>query len=198
MSLKDLKHLYIFSCIMLGLIILSPTLAMVLKLPGGDKFSELWVLGPGLMVKDYPFIVSANKVYKICLGVANHMGDLEYYLVYLKFGNQTEALPNLLNGNPSGLEPSFEYNIFLSENQNRAMDINFSFPEISFEGNVCKIIDIMIDNREFSAKKSISWDEEYNGYFFQIFFELWRYNVTAENFQYDNRFVCLWLNITKT
>src|SRR4030042_3371579 len=42
-NLGDAKLVYAFSCIVLSLIILSPTLAMVIPSPSGERFSELWL-----------------------------------------------------------------------------------------------------------------------------------------------------------
>ena len=76
MSFEDFKLLYVLSCIALGFIILSPTLAMVIKIPGGERFSELWILGSDHMAENYPSNVKAQEVYKVYLGVGNHMGSL--------------------------------------------------------------------------------------------------------------------------
>jgi len=62
MSFEDFKLLYVLSCVGLGLIILSPTLTVFIKLPGGERFSELWILGPDHMAEDYPFNMLNNTV----------------------------------------------------------------------------------------------------------------------------------------
>ena len=84
MTFEDLKVSYIISCLVLGLIILSPTLAMVIRFPSVESFSELWILGPNRMAENYPFNVSENEVYSIYLGVGNHIGSSAYYVVYVK------------------------------------------------------------------------------------------------------------------
>jgi len=40
------------------------------------------------------------------------------------------------------------------------------------------------------------WDDGNGGYFYELFMELWIYNVASDAFQFHNRFVGLWLNVT--
>jgi hypothetical protein len=198
MSLEDLKLLYVFSCIALSVIILSPTLAMVIRLPSGEKFSELWLLGPGHMAEDYPFNVLPNQVYEMYLGATNHMGGLEYYMVYAKFRNQTEPLPDSINGTPSALEPLVEYRLFLDDNETWEREISFSFENASFQGNTSRVSRLIINGFTFEIDKAAMWDEENGGFYYQLFFELWLYNATCSCFQFHNRFVGIWLNMTET
>jgi hypothetical protein len=41
------------------------------------------------------------------------------------------------------------------------------------------------------------WDSESHGFLFQLFFELWLYDLASQGFQYHNRFVGVWLNMTR-
>jgi len=193
----DLKLLYVLSCIALCLVILSPSLATVVSFPGGERFSELWILGQDHMAEGYPFSVSAGESYRVYLGVANHMGDLEYYSVYVKFRNQSEPLPDSVNAVPSVLEPVFEYRFFLRDNATWEKEVLFSFEGVSFEGNVSRVSRVLIDGYAVNVDKVAVWDEANTGFYYQLFFELWIYNVTTSSFQFHNRFVGFWLNITR-
>jgi len=196
MNFGDFKLFYILSYLGLGLIILSPTLAIVIKLPGGERFSELWLLGPSHMAEDYPFNVLENEVYKVYLGIGNRMGDLGYFKVYVKFRNQTESLPDAFNGTPSALGSLLEYCVFLSDSETWEKEISFSFEEVSFEGNVCKISKLVINGYVLNIDKAAVWDEENHGFYCQLFFESWLYNTTVSTFRFQNRFVGIWLNMT--
>jgi len=198
MSFDDFKLFYVLACVSLGLIILSPTLAMVIRLPAGERFSELWILGSGHMAEDYPFNVKTGETYKVYLGVSDHMGALEYYMVCLKFRNGTESLPDTVNGTPSNLTPILEYRLFLEDNETWEREVSFSFEGVSFEGNMCKVSRIIIDGYSVGVDKVASWDEDEHGFYFQLFFELWIYNTDASKFQYHNRFVGIWLNMTRS
>jgi hypothetical protein len=196
MSFEDFRLLYVLSCLGLGLIILSPALAIVIRLPSGERFSELWILGSEGMAEDYPFNVKADEVYKVYLGIGNHVGGLKYYRVCVKFRNQTESLPDALNGTPSVLDPIFEYRLFLWDGEVWEKEILFSFESVSFEGNSCRVSSLAVDGYVLNVGKSAVWDEENSGFYCQLFFELWIYNATVSDFQYQNRFVGLRLNMT--
>lgn len=196
MSVEDFKLVYVLACLGLGSIILSPTLAMVIRLPGGEPFSELWILGSGHMADDYPFGVVENESYNVFLGVANHMGSVQYYRVFVKFRNQTEPLPDSINGTSSVLDPIFEYQFFLRDNEVWESEIFFSFKNLSFKGNFCRVSSIVLDGYALNVDKFTFWDEDNGGFYLQLFFELWRYNSTSNVFEYNNRFVGLWLNFT--
>jgi hypothetical protein len=196
MHFDDFKLVYVFLCFGLGLIVLSPTLAMLVRLPGGERFSELWVLGFKHVAEDYPFNVTVHEGYSVYLGIANHMGSLQSYRVYVKFRNQTESLPDAVNGTPSALGPISEYCVFLREGEVWETELSFSFEGITFEGNSCRVSSLVNEGYVLDVDKSAVWDEENSGFYFQLFFELWIYNATVSDFQYHNQFVGLWLNMT--
>ena len=196
MNFGDIKLFYWLSCLALGLVILSPTLAIIVKLPGGERFSEFWILGSEHMAEGYPFNVSENSVCKIHLGIGNHMGDLEHYLVYVKFRNQNESLPNNVNGTPSVLPSLFEYRVFLEDGGVWERQVLFSFEGVSREGNFSRVLRLSLDGSAVNVDKVAAWDQANKGFYYQLFFELWRYNATVSAFQYHDRFVGLWLNVT--
>jgi hypothetical protein len=195
-NLGDAKLIYAFSCVALSLIILSPTLAMIVPFPSGEQFSELWVLGPNRMAEGYPFNVSRDGSYKVYLGVGNHLGSVGYYRVIAKFRNQSEPLPNSTAGLPSPLEPIFEYNVFLRNNETWEREFSFSFEGVSFEGNVSRVSKVLVGDYAVDTNKISVWDETSNGFYYQLFFELWIYNVEAGVFQYHNRYCSIRLNMT--
>lgn len=197
MNFENVKLVYVFSCVALCLVILSPTLASVVTFPEGEKFSELWVLGPNRMAEGYPFNVSAGELYKVYLGVGNHMGDLGYYRVYVKFRNQSEPLPNSTAGVPSSLEPVFEYHVFLRNNETWEREFSFSFEGLSFEGNVSRVSKVLVDGYAVDVDKIAVWDETNNVFYYELFFELWIYNPTVSGFQFHDRWVGFWLNMSR-
>jgi len=195
MSFEGLKLSYMLSCFVLGLIVLSPTLVMVITLPGGERFSELWILGPGHMAEDYPFDVRAGESYSVYVGVGNHMGSSSYYVVYVKFRNQSEALPNATAGTPSPLSPLYKYRVFLEDGESWEGPLNFSFSGVLLSGNQYLVERLRINGVVFTVDKLASWDGENNGYFYQLFIELWIYSADLDEFQFHNRFVGVWLNM---
>jgi hypothetical protein len=88
--------------------------------------------------------------------------------------------------------------MFLRDNETWEKELLFSFEGVSFQGNVCKISRVVVDGYALSVDKNTVWNEESNGFYFQLFFELWRYNSTSTCLQYHNRFVGIWLNMTES
>jgi hypothetical protein len=177
------------------LLFASPTLGSFLPWPSGEKFSELWVLGPGHMAEDYPFNVRAGEDYMVYVGVGNHMGCSAYYVVYVKFRNQTEALPNATAATPSPLSRLFEFRFFVEDGENWEVPLRFSFANVSFSENRSIVGSLVINGMVFDVNKLACWDIENSGYYYQLFMELWIYSE-VEGFEFHNRFVGLWLNLT--
>ena len=197
MNFENFRLLYVCSCVGLCLIILSPTLAEVVSFPEGEKFSELWVLGSDRMAGGYPFNVSEGGFYEVYLGVGNQMGSLQYYKIYVKFRNMSEPLPNSTVGLPSPLEPVFEYNIFLRNNETWERELSFSFEGASFEGNTSRVSRVLVGSYAADVNKTAVLDETSNAFYYQVFFELWIYNAVVSGFQFHNRWVGFWLNMSR-
>jgi len=196
MSIEDFRALYVVSCFVLCFIIALPTITTVVSLPAGEPFSELWLLGVGHMAEGYPFNVSVNTKYNVYVGIGNHLGYYAYYLVYVKFRNQTEVLPNSTSGIASPLPPLFEYRFFLAKNETWEALLKFSFTDVFGIENHCRVETIEINDRAFIVEKSAIWDSVYDGFYYQLFFELWLYDTASQEFQFCKRFVGIWLNMT--
>jgi len=196
LKLEDYRTVFASVGLIGVLLFASPTLGLVLHLPGGEKFSELWVLGPGHMAEDYPFNVRENESYLIYVGVGNHMGSSTYYVVYVKFRNETEPLPNATSGAPSVLAPLYEYRVFLEDNSSSEFPLTFSFSNVSFSENQSTVRSVTINGVQSIVDKSVSWDAANSGYFYQLFMELWIYDPASNGFSFHNRFVSRWLNMT--
>jgi hypothetical protein len=55
---------------------------------------------------------------------------------------------------------------------------------------------LMIDGVTLNVDKLTSLGVKNNGYYYQLLIGLWIYNVEFQAFEFHNRFVGLWLNIT--
>ncbi|MBS7633145.1 DUF1616 domain-containing protein [Candidatus Bathyarchaeota archaeon] len=198
MNYADFKALYFLSCFTLAIIILSPTLAMVIQLPPGERFSELWILGSSGMAENYPLNVKTEEIYNMSLGVANHMGSLQFFKLCVKFRNQTEPSPNTTTHTPSPIPSLYTYQIFLRDGKYWESPLAIAFSNVSFSENRSTIGHLIINDVAFSIDKSAVWDSKGNGYYYQLFVELWTYDSESKTVQFHNRFVGIWLNITKT
>lgn len=194
MSLADLKRVYMVLCVILGLVIISPSLFAVVSLPKGEQFSELYILDSEHML-NIPSQIKPNSSYKVYLGIGNHMGETESYLVYAKLRNQTEPLPDNIAGTPSSLAPIFEFRVILTANEIWEKEVIFSFDNISINGNVYKVSELSINGQSVRVDKV---GVKNNGFIYQLFFELWIYNRSSSDFEFHNRSVGFNLNLTET
>jgi len=196
MKLEDYKVVFAAVGLVGVLLFATPALSLVVYLPSGEKFSELWVLGSGHMAEDYPFNVRENESCLVYLGIDNHLSSSAYYEVIVKFANQSESLPDATAGVPSSLPGLYEYRVFLQDGQSWEQPLTFSFFQVSAEQNRSVVGGLRMNGVPISVDRPAAWDDEAEGYFYELFMELWIYNVASNTFQFHNRFVGLWLNIT--
>jgi hypothetical protein len=167
----------------------------------GEVFSELYALGSGHMAEGYPFNFSAGESYMVYLRVGNHMGSSVYYEVDVKFRNSIDPLPNATSGDASPLPVLYRYHVFLGDGGVWEAPLNFSFLNVVFY-RAAKVSDFALVGKldvngvVVDVGKVSFWDNETQGFYYQVFVELWRYNVTTSSFGYDNRYISLWLNVT--
>lgn len=196
MKLEEYRAVFAAVCLVGVLLFASPALSLVVHLPGGEKFSELWVLGPGHMAEGYPFNVMAGESYLVYLGVGNHMGESAYYGVQVKFRNQTDDLPNVTANVPSTLPQLYEYRAFLRDGESWEKPLTFEFSQVSVGQNRSLLGVLTLNGVTLAVDKPATWDAGNSGYFYELFMELWIYNVTSDAFQFHSRFVGLYLNMT--
>jgi uncharacterized membrane protein len=197
MNLETYRTLFVVGSLILVLATAFPGLSLVFSFPKGEEtFTELWVLGSGHLAEDYPFNVGDGGEYSVYVGLGNHMGSSSFYNVRVKFRNQNEPLPNATTGIPSSLPTLYEEMVFVEDAGNWETPLNFSFSGVSFSGNHCRVKSLKINDILFDVNKSVPWDEENNGFYYQLFIELWIYQVGDNTFQFHNRFVGIWLNMT--
>jgi hypothetical protein len=197
MNLKEYNMVFAVGSLILILLATAPTLNLVFSFPSGKaQFSELWILGSNHVMQGYPFNVRIKQSYQVFVGVRNQMGSTLHYVVYVKFRNQTQPLPDSLNSMPSPLPPLYEYHVFIADEGTWESSLTFNILRASRVNNSTLINDISIEDAVFSVNSSAAWDSENRGYHYQVFLELWLYNTTSMNFQYHNRFVAFWLNFT--
>ena len=197
MNLEDYRTLFLVATLGLTLLAASPAVAVVLPEVGSERFSEFWLLGPDHMADGYPFDVRANEEYGVFVGVGNHMGDSEYYHVIVKFGNGTVSLPDVDGGVPSSLPPLHEYRFFVNNSGVWESAVTFGYKNVVIEDDVLSVGELIVDGVSFPVDVSAVWDSERGGYFFELFFELWRYDVESHSFGFHGQIVGIWLNMSR-
>lgn len=198
MKLKGYRLVFIAVALIGVLLIASPVLGVILRLPSGEEFSELYVLGPGHMAENYPFNVMDGQNYSVYVGVGNHLATSAYYVLYVKLRNETEPLPIATIGAPSPLQPLYEYRFFLANEKYWESLLSFSFSAISFQANQSFIKRMIVNNVEFDLDKLAKWDMNSTGFYYELFMELWTFSPQSSSIQFNNRFVGIYLNLTAT
>ena len=196
MKLDEFRLLFLVAGLVLTLIAASPALSLVSLPRSGERFSELWLLGPEHKAENYPSNVRVNEQYSVYVGVGNQLYELAYYAVYVKFRNQTQQLPNFTTSEPSPLPPLYEFHFFLSDGKVWEAPLTFAIEYVLLQQNFSLVQTISINGMVFPVNCTSTWDLDRNGLYYQMFFELWLYNTTSSSLQYHNRFVGLWLNMT--
>jgi uncharacterized membrane protein len=194
LTLSDYKTTFVVAGAIGVLLLASPTLGIVLHFSMGEKFSELQLLGSGHMAENYPSNIRANDSYLVYVGINNHMRSSAYYIVYVKFRNQSEELPNATA--PSPLPPLYEYRTFLQNEETWEAPLNFSVLDVSFLENRTHVGFLRINDVVLNVDKSTLWDANLMGCYFQLLIELWIHDSEANAVRFHNRFVDLRLNMT--
>jgi hypothetical protein len=177
------------------LIFASPTISLYLKLPSSEPFSTVYFLGPDQTFNSIPFNVKSNVTYTVYLGIENHEGAVGYYEGLVKLRNDTEPLPNATLGAPSTLPVLYQYNVFLLDGQAWEAPLKFRINSVNTDG-LSQIQSITINNVDFVVNKTAAWDSEDNGFYYELFAELWAFNPSDSGFHFDDRCVHFYLNVT--
>jgi len=202
LSIKEYGLLYWVVVGVLALLVASPFLSRVLVYPRTEFFTELWILDADHRAEKYPFNITRNQNYTVYLGVGNHLGYCAYYMVQVKFRNQSQEAPTsfgpIENRSPSNLPSLFNVSAFVADEQVLEVPLTFSFDYVWDESlSKVEFLGLRLNGVWVNMTGySVSWDSgkrEFRGF---LFFELWLYNSREDAFQYHGRFVSLRFNMT--
>jgi hypothetical protein len=185
-----------------ALLVASPALSRAFVWPRTQFFTELWLLGPGHRAKNYPFNINSGQSYSIYLGVGNHLGYCAYYVVEVKFRNETSPKPNSLgpieNRTPSSLPSLFNITAFVADEGNWELPSTFSFEyDVDVGNSVVTFHDLTLNDVALDLEGySTTWNSTAGVFFGDLIFELWIYSSSPSLLSYHGRFVDLKLNMT--
>lgn len=200
MDIEEYRVLFLTVTFVSALLVASPALSRLLVFPRTEFFTELWILDPNHMAENYPFNISSNQNYRIYLGIANRLGYCAYYLVQVKFQNESQPAPtsfgSIENRTPSSLSSLYNFSVFVADEDVLEMPITFSFKYYEIFSKI-EVQSLSLNGLPIALNNQIiSWNASRNGYYGFLFFELWLYDLSSANFMYHGRFVGLWLNMT--
>jgi hypothetical protein len=200
LDIEEYRVLFLTVTFVSALLVASPALSRLLVFPRTEFFTELWILDPNHMAENYPFNISSNQNYRIYLGIANRLGYCAYYLVQVKFQNESQPAPtsfgSIENRTPSSLSSLYNFSVFVADEDVLEMPITFSFKYYEIFSKI-EVQSLSLNGLPIALNNQIiSWNASRNGYYGFLFFELWLYDLSSANFMYHGRFVGLWLNMT--
>lgn len=198
MILDEYRIVFLVVGGILMLLVVSPVLSMFLSIPRTEFFSEFWLLGSNQRAEEYPFNVTVGGEYKVFSGIGNRLGHAAYYKVLVKFRNQTQSGPDSFNRTASTLPALYDIRAFVADEDiweiPLVFSLNYDYDEFTSQ---IQVFDMTLNDAVLSIKDvHIGWDPVNSGFYGNLFFELWIYNATLSDFQYHQRFVGLWLNMT--
>jgi hypothetical protein len=201
MNLNEYKVYFIVVTAVVALFVASPMLSRVLVFPRTEFFSEMWLLGPNHNAEDYPYNISRGQNYTIFLGIGNQLGYCAYYVVEVKFRNETQSVPTSLgpieNRTPSNMTPLFSINAFVADQQNWELPINFSLDYANETSSQIAFHSMTLNDEVLNLEGHVSaWNATRKVFFGNLIFELWIYDKQATSLGYHGRFVDLKFNMT--
>lgn len=201
MNLGEYRLTFIAVTAIIMLLVASPALSRVLVFPRTEFFTELWILGPNHMAEGYPHSILRGQNYTVFLGIGNQLGYCAYYVVEMKFRNETQSAPSSFgpveNRTPSSNPSVFNATAFVADEQNWEIPFSFSFDYV-FENKSQVVFESLTVNEEVLNLEgyATAWNATRSTFFGDLIFELWIYNTQATSLSYHGRFVDLKLNFT--
>jgi hypothetical protein len=185
-----------------ALLVASPCLSRVLVYPRTEFFSEMWILGPSHMAEDYPYNISKGADYAVFLGIGNQLGYCAYYVVEVKFRNETQSAPasfgTIENRTPSSMPSLFNISAFVADEQNWELPVSFSFDYgVSLDKSSVVFHSLTLNSQVLSLEGYVTaWNATRSIFCGNLVFELWIYDAQATALSYHGRFVDLKFNMT--
>jgi len=198
MNLQQYRALLLIITGTLALIVASPALQRLLVYPQTEFFTEMWLLGPERKAENYPFNITRNENYGVFLGIGNHLGQCAYYVVEVKFRNESMSAPNRLTRTPSSLPSLFNITVFVADNSVWEQFLTFSL-DYEFSDSLSRVdfYSITLNDVKLGLHGlSSEWNSTTSRFYGNLIFELWIYNESTGFFSYHERFVDLKLNMT--
>ncbi len=202
MDLQSYRVTFFVAVFLLALLVASPALSRMLVYPRTEFFTELWLLDQNHRAETYPFNILRNQNYSVYLGIRNQLGYCAYYLVEVKFRNQTQPAPMsfgpLPDRTPSSLPSLYNITAFVADEGVWEQPLTFSFDYIHNEtSSRIELNDMVLNGVVLNLRGiSSSWNSTLNRFYGDIVFELWLFDASVNSFQYHARFVDLKLNMT--
>jgi hypothetical protein len=198
MNLQEYKVLFIIVISVSALLVASPALQLLLVYPQTEFFTELWLLGPEQKAENYPFNITRNENYGVFLGIGNNLGQFTYYVVEVKFRNESMSAPDSFDRTPSNEPSLFSMTVFVADKEVLERRLTFSF-DYGFDQALSRVEfnSLTLNGVTLNLHGLTSeWNATTSRFYGNLIFELWIYIDSIGSFTYHERFVDLKLNMT--
>ncbi len=200
MALLKIKAIIIVVTAVLALFVASPALQRILAPPQTDFYTEFWVLDSAHSANNYPTSIVQGTNYSIYLDIANHLGYCGYYVIEVKLRNDVMPYPGSFNNTPVNLPSLYNLTAFAPNKSTWELPVTFSFT-YNVNSNISQVnfnkMTLNGANLDLTGYSTTYRTQAPNGFFGNLYFELWLYNNTSGEFQYNDRYVNLPLNMTE-
>ncbi|MEM2905300.1 MAG: DUF1616 domain-containing protein [Candidatus Bathyarchaeia archaeon] len=160
-----------------------------------EHFNELWLLSTDHKVEGLPSRVVVDEPFEVLVGVRNRVGRPAGYSLLVKLRNETDPLPDSDGARPSPLPTLCRFDLFLDENEGWEALVKVKVVEADVSNGQCLIRKIEVNGTKVIVNSPSVRSRETTGFSHELFFELWRQDLTNGTIVYDNRFVGFWLDV---
>ncbi|MCL1977733.1 MAG: DUF1616 domain-containing protein [Candidatus Bathyarchaeota archaeon] len=194
-SFQRYRVLFLVIIAVLALIIASPLIERYVSAPKTEPLTEFSVLG-SYRNATYPYNLTSGDVYPLYFTISNNLGSQANYRLDVKFRTPQQPGPDSFNYAKSSLSPLTSFTFKVNDGESVELQINLEFDyvvdlseatlnSIAVNGTSVDMHDLLVE-----------WDPEKNAYLGNIFFELYLYDDSTGNFQYNQRYLSLWVNLS--
>ncbi len=197
-SLQKYRSLILVIVAVLALIIAAPVIEQYVSAPKTEPITELSMLGP-YHNATYPYNLTSGDLYPLYFTVTNHLGSSANYMLQVKYRNQDQSGPDSFNHTASSL-PALAKFTFTVDNEKSVelpLNVTLDYQRTPFVSSSVTLGNIIINESNVDMDSLlVPWDSAQNAYLGNLFFELYLYNSTLGDYQYNQRYVSLWVNLS--
>jgi uncharacterized membrane protein len=195
MTLRQYRGVLLIAVAVVALLVASPFIEKLVASPQTEPYTELWLFGSHHNAT-YPSNVTANQTLHLYLNIANHLGREAQYTVEMKFRGPYESGPDSFNHTASKLKALDTLRCSAANNETveLPLDLSFQYTHLPKTGEV-QMENITLNGKVIPLDTTLTYDLKREGFFGNIFFELYLYNETTRELVYNQRYVSLWLQM---
>ncbi|MDG6223220.1 MAG: hypothetical protein QCH99_08170 [Candidatus Bathyarchaeota archaeon] len=195
MKFENFHILFKIGIMFLVLVSISPVFDLInVFSEKNENYSQFFLLDSNYKVGSYPFAVQANEDYSFFVKIVNKLEQSEYYKILVKLANQTSIVADGY-GLLSEIDTLCESRVIVDNGNFSEIPFNFQILNTSIYDDFLTIKKVSINGKICNIICSSEWNTNKEGFYFQLFLELWRYDVLIGDFIYDDKTVSLWIKV---